>query len=77
MQMAMLMRNGWLESRKLVDYIMKAGMYCILNVHHDTGADNATTASKSWIKADANVYTSTKDKYAEKQDSDCKRIFRL
>lgn len=49
--------------KEVVDYVMKAGMYCILNVHHDTGADNATTGFKSWIKADANVYTSTKDKY--------------
>jgi aryl-phospho-beta-D-glucosidase BglC (GH1 family) len=49
--------------KEVVDYVINSGMYCILNVHHDTGADNASTGFKSWIKADPNIYVSTKDKY--------------
>jgi beta-mannanase len=49
--------------KEVADYVINAGMYCIINVHHDTGADNATSGFKSWIKADASVYVSTKNKY--------------
>jgi aryl-phospho-beta-D-glucosidase BglC (GH1 family) len=49
--------------KEVVDYVINSGMYCILNIHHDTGADNTGSGFKSWIKADADVYTSTKDKY--------------
>ena len=49
--------------KEVVDYVINSGMYCILNTHLDTGADNATTGFKSWIKADPSVYTSTKNKF--------------
>ena len=32
--------------REVVDYIIDAGMYCILNVHHDTGG-----ADQAWLRA--------------------------
>ena len=44
-----------------VNYVISQGMYCILNVHHDTGADS--DSFKSWIKADADIYTANKARY--------------
>ncbi len=44
--------------KEIVDYIVDEGMYCILNVHHDTGASNT-----AWIIADMDVYKRTKDAY--------------
>ena len=35
---------------EVVDYVVNQGMYCIINVHHDTGADGDTF--QSWLKAD-------------------------
>jgi len=45
--------------KEVVDYVIDEGMYCILNVHHDTGS--ATTA---WLRADKTVYESVKDRYS-------------
>ena len=45
--------------KEIVDYVIDEGMYCILNVHHDTGS--ATTA---WLRADKTVYQSVKDRYS-------------
>ena len=36
-------------------------MYCILNVHHDTGADDKDV--KHWIKADEANYKENKEKF--------------
>ena len=47
--------------KEVVDYVINQGMYCILNVHHDTGADG--DSFKSWIKADATNYTTNKTRY--------------
>ncbi len=44
--------------KEIVGYVLDEGMYCILNVHHDTGS--ATTA---WLKADKAVYEAAKDRY--------------
>ena len=46
---------------EVVDYVMNQGMYCIINVHHDTGADSNN--HKSWIKADEANYAQNKDRY--------------
>ena len=46
---------------EVVDYVMNQGMYCIINVHHDTGADG--NSFKSWIKADEANYAQNKDRY--------------
>ena len=54
--------DAWMKRvKEVVDYVLDNGMYCILNVHHDTGADSNTF--KSWIKASAANYTSNKDKF--------------
>lgn len=45
----------------VVDYVISQGLYCIINVHHDTGADSNNW--KSWLKADATNYTANKARY--------------
>lgn len=39
---------------EVVDYVIDNGMYCIVNVHHDTGADS--NSHTSWLKADEQWY---------------------
>jgi len=52
----------WMERvHQVVDYVIDNGLYCILNVHHDTGADG--NSFKSWIKADKDVYDAQKTRY--------------
>ena len=46
---------------EVVDYVVSQGMYCIINVHHDTGADGSSY--KSWIKADEANYAQNKVRY--------------
>ena len=46
---------------EVVDYVINTGMYCIINVHHDTGADGSNF--KSWVKADEANFTANKDRY--------------
>lgn len=46
---------------EVVDYVLDAGLYCIVNVHHDTGADSNTF--KSWLKADMDTYNNQKERY--------------
>lgn len=48
--------KAWMKRvHEVVDYVIDNGLYCIINVHHDTGADSKEHAS--WIKADADNYT--------------------
>ena len=64
-------KASWLEStdykvdrvwmarvKEVVDYVIEEGMYCLLNVHHDTG-----TASTAWLRADQSVYAAVKERY--------------
>ncbi len=44
--------------KEVVDYVIDEGMYCILNVHHDTGE-----ASTAWLRADPAVYASVRERY--------------
>ena len=54
--------DAWMKRvKEVVDYVIDNGMYCILNVHHDTGADSDTF--KSWLKASSKNHTANKDKY--------------
>ena len=54
--------SAWMARvHEVVDYVINQGMYCILNVHHDTGADGSSF--KSWIKADESNYTQNKARY--------------
>ena len=54
--------DAWMKRvKEVVDYVIDNGMYCILNVHHDTGADNEIF--KSWLKASTSGYNASKAKY--------------
>ena len=44
--------------KEVVGYVIDEGMYCILNVHHDTGTSNT-----AWLRADQQVYASVRDRY--------------
>ncbi len=51
----------WMKRvHEVVDYVIDQGLYCIINVHHDTGSDNG---SYHWIKADEDNYTANQEKY--------------
>ena len=54
--------KAWMSRvHTVVDYVINSGLYCILNVHHDTGADHDNT--KSWIKADMDNYNTNKARF--------------
>jgi aryl-phospho-beta-D-glucosidase BglC (GH1 family) len=54
--------SAWMKRvHDVVDYVIDSGMYCILNVHHDTGADSE--GIKSWLKADESTYIAQKDRF--------------
>ena len=54
--------DAWMKRvKEVVDYVINEGLYCIINVHHDTGADDGDF--KSWIKADGTNYTQNKAKF--------------
>lgn len=47
--------EAWINRvQEVVDYVISSGMYCILNVHHDTGSG---TEQWEWVKADADNHT--------------------
>lgn len=49
----------WMKRvHEIVDYVNSLGMYCILNVHHDTGASNA-----AWLRATMNTYNKEKERF--------------
>lgn len=50
---------AWMQRvHEVVDYVINQGMYCILNVHHDTGAANT-----AWLIASASDYTKQQARY--------------
>lgn len=54
--------------KEIVDYVIDEGLYCIINVHHDTGADsydgNGKLNGYHWLKADADNYSENNVIYA-------------
>lgn len=53
----------WMDRvQECVDYIINNDMYCILNVHHDTGDGDV---KYQWIKADTDNYNKNKDRFAK------------
>lgn len=46
---------------EVVDMVLESGLYCIINVHHDTGADGDNAIS--WLKADMDTYNNVKARY--------------
>lgn len=52
-------REDWMDRvETVVKYVLNNGMYCILNVHHDTGA-----GSQAWLKAETANYTVNSAKF--------------
>ena len=50
---------AWMKRvHEVVDYVLDNGMYCILNVHHDTGDGNF-----HWLHARTKTYNNVKGKY--------------
>lgn len=53
--------------KEVVGYVLNQGLYCILNVHHDTGADSYDNSGKlnhyHWIKADEANYNANKERF--------------
>ena len=48
----------WLDRvQEVVDYVISQGLYCILNVHHDAGADG-------WLEASADCFVKSSGKFA-------------
>ena len=50
--------EAWMKRvHEVVDYVIDQGMYCIVNVHHDTGDGT------QWLHASTTTYNSVKSKY--------------
>ena len=50
--------EAWMKRvKEVVDYVIDNGMYCIINVHHDTGDGT------QWLHASTTTYNSVKSKY--------------
>ncbi len=52
-------QQEWMQRvHEVVDYVISQGMYCILNVHHDTGASNT-----AWLVASEAGYAKQKERF--------------
>ena len=52
-------QRDWMRRvHEVVDYVVGQGMYCILNIHHDTGASNT-----AWLIADEAVYAQQRERF--------------
>lgn len=52
-------QKAWMARvREVVDYVISQDMYCILNIHHDTGASNT-----AWLIADEGVYAQQRARF--------------
>ena len=52
--------------KEVVDYVIDEDLYCIINVHHDTGADsysNGVLTGAHWIHADEDNYKANKERF--------------
>ena len=59
---------AWMKRvHEVVDYVINQGMYCIVNVHHDTGADSYDNSGKltgyHWIKANEENFEANQTRY--------------
>lgn len=51
--------DSWMDRvHEIVDYVLDAGMYCIVNLHHDTGENK-----DAWVVADMDVYNRNRERY--------------
>ena len=52
-------QTAWMQRvHEVVDYVINQGMYCIINVHHDTGASNT-----HWFIADETSYAQEHERF--------------
>lgn len=52
-------QTAWMERvKQMVDYVIAQDMYCILNIHHDTGADNT-----AWLIAGEKEYAAQRERF--------------
>ena len=52
-------QEAWMKRvHEVVDYVISQGMYCILNIHHDTGAANT-----AWLVASEQDYALQKERF--------------
>lgn len=52
--------DEWMNRvQEVVDYVLDAGLYCIINVHHDTGADEEL----AWMVASAEGYARERQRF--------------
>lgn len=59
---------AWMKRvHEVVDYVINEGLYCIVNVHHDTGADTGDRQGNltgyHWLKADETTYANNKQRF--------------
>lgn len=51
--------TAWLKRvQEVVDYVLDEGLYCVINVHHDTGG-----GSQAWLRADTEIFEQVKERY--------------
>ena len=54
--------KAWMARvHEVVDYVIDNGLYCVLNVHHDTGAGGS--GFKHWIQASEDNYTQNRARF--------------
>ena len=54
--------TAWMARvKEVMDCVLEQGLYCIINVHHDTGANSDEV--KHWLHASGTSYTSNKNRY--------------
>ncbi|MDE6371719.1 MAG: glycoside hydrolase family 5 protein, partial [Duncaniella sp.] len=52
-------QDEWMKRvHEVVDYVISQDMYCIINIHHDTGA-----ATTGWLVADEKEYAAQKERF--------------
>jgi len=57
-------KEEWMARvEEVVNYVLNAGCYCILNVQHDTGAGNGRTDGGAWLYADMDAYPTQTVRY--------------
>ena len=57
-------REVWMNRvAEVVDYVLDAGVYCILNVHHDASERRNRTDGAGWLRADMEEYPATSVKF--------------
>lgn len=55
---------AWLARvRQVADYVLDEGMYCIVDLHHDTGKEDAAYPKKAWLKADMANYNANRERF--------------